>query len=411
MIAKEMIAEKVFAEGVAKDIRNFLPAKYENAEFQVMQMNKNNGVQMVGVQVRLQEENVCPVVYVEPFFNEIRLGEPVEKVMNEIARCMEEAGNVPFLHSGINPMDYDLVKEHLAVMLVNTQANKRMLQEMPHENMEDLSTICYVDFPVESNDGKATMKVKNEHLKMWNVDAKEMFQQARANTQPVNTPILQSMDEMLLSIFNEEGHATNLLDENVDFGLRSHDMLYALTNVEKQYGASMITQPEVLNKLEQLFPEGFYVLPSSVHEVLIVPDNGEMEPKMLGEMVREVNKNEVGRQEVLSDRVYSYDKEKHQIRQEPDSIQKVKKSGLNREAYLRQLISGVVPRDAPPPDYYSMMRELHKIGNNLNQIAQKAHVLNVVDVQRYDKEVRKFNEAVRKITEAVILPEKNESWQ
>ena len=52
MIAKEMIAEKVFAEGVAKDIRNFLPAKYENAEFQVMQMNKNNGVQMVGVQDR-----------------------------------------------------------------------------------------------------------------------------------------------------------------------------------------------------------------------------------------------------------------------------------------------------------------------------------------------------------------------
>ena len=85
---------------------------------------------------------------------------------------------------------------------------------------------------------------------------------------------------------------------------------------------------------------------------------------------------------------------------------KVKRSGLNREAYLRQLISGVVPRDAPPPDYYSMMRELHKIGNNLNQIAQKAHVLNVVDVQRYDKEVRKFNEAVRKITEAVILPGK-----
>lgn len=209
-------------------------------------------------------------------------------------------------------------------MLVNTQANKRMLQEMPHEKIEDLSAICYVDFPVESNDGKATMKVRNEHLKMWNVDAKEIFQQARTNTQPVNTPLLQSMDEMLLSIFNEEGHAENLLDENIDFGLRSHDMLYALTNVEKQYGASMITQPEVLNKLEQLFPEGFYVLPSSVHEVLIVPDNGEMEPKMLGEMVREVNKNEVERQEVLSDRVYSYDKEKHQIRQEPDSIQKVK---------------------------------------------------------------------------------------
>lgn len=228
------------------------------------------------------------------------------------------------MNSGIDLTNYDSLKEHLAIKLVNTQANRKMLQEMPHENIEDLSAICYVDFPVDSGEGKATLEVRNQHLSIWNIDAKKIFQQARSNTQPVNTPILQSMDEMMLSIFNEEGHATNLLDENVDFGLRSHDMLYALTNAEKQYGASMITQPEVLNKLEQLFPEGFYVLPSSVHEVLIVPDNGEMEPKMLGEMVREVNKNEVERQEVLSDRVYSYDKEKHQIRQEPDSIQKAK---------------------------------------------------------------------------------------
>jgi len=87
---------------------------------------------------------------------------------------------------------------------------------------------------------------------------------------------------------------------------------------------------------------------------------------------------------------------------------KVKKSGLNREAYLRQLIQGAVPKDAPPPDYYAMMRELHKIGNNLNQIAQKAHVLNVIDVQRYDKDMRNFEETVKRITQAVILPEKIE---
>lgn len=67
-------------------------------------------------------------------------------------------------------------------------------------------------------------------------------------------------------------------------------------------------------------------------------------------------------------------------RKEAEALdKKVKKSGLNREAYLRQVITGIVPRDAPPPDYYSMMRELYKIGNNLNQIAQKAHVLKVMD--------------------------------
>ena len=93
-------------------------------------------------------------------------------------------------------------------------------------------------------------------------------------------------------------------------------------------------------------------------------------------------------------------------RKEAEALdKKVKKSGLSREAYLRHLISGVVPRDAPPPDYYSMMRELHRIGNNLNQIAQKAHILNVLDVQRYDRDMRMFEDTVKKITEAVVLPE------
>lgn len=82
----------------------------------------------------------------------------------------------------------------------------------------------------------------------------------------------------------------------------------------------------------------------------------------------------------------------------------VRKSGLSQEVYLRHLINGVVPQDAPPPAYYDFMRELHRIGGNLNQIAQKAHVLGVVDERRYDEEMKKFDRLVRDITKAVILP-------
>ena len=80
-------------------------------------------------------------------------------------------------------------------------------------------------------------------------------------------------------------------------------------------------------------------------------------------------------------------------KKESEAFQKkVKKSGLSREAYLRHLVNGLEPQDAPPPDYYA------------NQIAAKAHTLNALDVQRYDENCRKLDEAVKAITAAVILP-------
>lgn len=85
---------------------------------------------------------------------------------------------------------------------------------------------------------------------------------------------------------------------------------------------------------------------------------------------------------------------------------KVRRSGLSREAYLRQLIKGVVPRDMPPPDYYSMMNELYRIGNSLTRIAGSAHTQNAAVAQRYDRDLQEFGEAVRKITEAVVMPER-----
>ena len=92
-------------------------------------------------------------------------------------------------------------------------------------------------------------------------------------------------------------------------------------------------------------------------------------------------------------------------RKEADNLfKRVKRSRLSREAYLRHLINDLVPQDAPPPDYYAMMQQLYRIGNNLNQIAQKAHTLNVIDVQRYDTAVSEFEAAVKEITAAVLQP-------
>jgi hypothetical protein len=89
----------------------------------------------------------------------------------------------------------------------------------------------------------------------------------------------------------------------------------------------------------------------------------------------------------------------------------VNKSGLPREVYLRHLINGLVPTDLPPPSYHSMMNELRGIGNNIKQIAQKAHELGIVDSQKYDEAYAGYKAALTTITEAVLLPRKVEIWR
>lgn len=80
----------------------------------------------------------------------------------------------------------------------------------------------------------------------------------------------------------------------------------------------------------------------------------------------------------------------------------VAKTGLSREAYLRKLISGQQPKELPPPDFRPMMRQLYYCGNNLNQIARKAHALNLVDAQQYDSAVKLFRQIVADINQAII---------
>jgi len=81
---------------------------------------------------------------------------------------------------------------------------------------------------------------------------------------------------------------------------------------------------------------------------------------------------------------------------------------MSQEAYLRHLINNLIPTDKPPTDYFGMMRTLNAIGNNLNQVAQKAHVLNAIDVGRYEENVAALDRAIVEITNAVMLPRKIE---
>ncbi|TNJ65304.1 plasmid mobilization relaxosome protein MobC [Paenibacillus hemerocallicola] len=99
------------------------------------------------------------------------------------------------------------------------------------------------------------------------------------------------------------------------------------------------------------------------------------------------------------------------VNQEEDrKLQKhAKQSGLSREAYLRALINGYVPKTLPSIDYYTMLRELHAIGNNLNQLAAKAHATGHLDRTSFQRESDDLRRAVQQIQEAVTAPEPRQS--
>lgn len=318
-----MVEHKVFAEGVVKDIREYLSPENADVECAVVEQKKNNGQVCVGISFTKPGQKISPVIYIEPFYEEVRCGEPVEGIMQEIAQTAEESmgGSIPDFCNHIG--EYDRVKEYLGVRLVNTKANRQELARLPHREMEDLSLIAVVRHPMKDKAGFGSIKVTEDMWKEWGVSADQMFEQAWKNEE---RPTLQEIEGLV----KNEGNKNDL------FALESlprhpGEMWYILTNDRLIDGAALIAFPGVTEKLDELFPEGFFVVPSSLHETMIVPKRsaGYITPEIMGQMVRDINRTYVDKKDILSDRIYEYDKESGTIRQVPESMER-EKGGVER---------------------------------------------------------------------------------
>lgn len=312
-----MLGKKAFAEEVAKGITGYLEPEFSDVECMVMEPEKNNSVPLVGVCFRKPGQQAAPLIYMEPFYDAVRQGKPKEEVMAEIARLAEKGMEVREIPEARSVPEYGKVKDYLTVRLVNTRANRQRLSHMPHRGMEDLSLTLALSLPLGDTGEKGSIAVTDGIMELWGTDEETLFRQAWENMEREQPPVLKDLCAMF-----GMADSVNLLAEDGHPAQKPGGMMYVLTNRELQFGASAIACPGVMEKISRMFPEGFYILPSSVHEVLVVPKDKNLSPKELGKMVREVNQSEVSREEVLSDRVYEYDKEKGRIRQVADSIEK-----------------------------------------------------------------------------------------
>lgn len=319
-----MVAVKMFAEGVTKQIKDYLPPEYQDIECTVTEQQKNNGTWLTGICFHIPGENISPLVYMEPFYDEIRQGKPINEVMEKIAEQAVNSRGIQNEMAEIRMDDYASVKDHLNMILVNTKANRRVLSRMPHREMEDLSAIVRVEIPMPEGKGTGSVKVTNDLMEYWGVDEEQLFNTALKNMEKNASPMLMDIENVMEEILSGTSENHNLLASPGEINRSPFETMYVLSNASRINGAAMLLSPDVMKRIGEIFPEGVYILPSSIHEVLIVPKNGKAEPAELGKMVREVNRAEVAKEEVLSDRIYEYDKERGKICQVPESIEKKK---------------------------------------------------------------------------------------
>lgn len=290
-------------EYIKNHIKEYLPLEYQDASVVLEKVTKNNDRVLTGLIVRKNGEITAPAVYLEPYDEQISNGRSLDSVMREIAKIQADYHIPAFDLSSMK--DYEKVKPLLAIRLYDPEKNQDYLKNKPHIPCGDLAAAYRIQISRDT-DGVASAIVTDGLLQTWGISTEQLHKDALAAESNRETVCLHSMDDVMSSFF-VPGECPNLLNNdgipNVGIGF------YVLTNQSRLNGAGVLAQDNVLERIGDLLGSDFYVLPSSIHEVLIVPDNGTVSLKELEAMVREVNSTQVAPEDLLSDKVQYYDRE------------------------------------------------------------------------------------------------------
>ena len=276
----------------------------------VHKVTKNNDLVLTGISIRSREVNIAPTIYMDDYYNNYKNGRPVMEIIAEI----ENIYNTYKLEHNFdvnNITDFNHVQGKICYKLVNKDKNKELLSDAPYIQFHDLAIVFYVVVS-EDSDRTGTITVRNNLMEMWgNPDINELYRIAKNNTQKRYKGSVFNMIEIMGEIIshNVDNIEPNIVDDFFEMNFTYEDNMipmFVATNNKKINGAGVILYEGLLKAFAEKIGSDFYILPSSIHEVIFVPANGDMDVRYLIQMVKEVNATEVSPSEVLSDNVYKY---------------------------------------------------------------------------------------------------------
>lgn len=295
-----------FADAVEKMMNKKMKGGVRASLYTAM---KNNGKERTGILIEMPGINISPTIYLEEYYESYVAGRKIEQIVDDIKQLYEEIKQEkPWDCESFR--DYEGVRNRIVFKVINTAKNRKFLRTVPHLAFLDLSIVFYVLVDV-SEEGTAAMVVNRSHADTWKVQAETLWEDAVKNVKNLLLAEFVTMNHALKSLLGdveyEEGDL--LLEKKKDY-----DQMYVLSNKFRNYGAACIAYPNVLEMIGQILKKDYYILPSSVHEVIIVPYSEIYVCSKLDEMVREINSTQVEEEDVLSNHVYLYDRVSGKLR-------------------------------------------------------------------------------------------------
>ncbi len=291
-----------FTENILQEIRVKAEGVFQVRERDVI---KNNNVKLTAIEVVKEGAGIGPCVYLDEFYREYEsqgmiFDEIVDEVYRLILKYEEDAPD--FDISGFQ--SWETVHSDIYPKLVNAEQNKELLEKIPHRNFMDLAVVYYAVARDHAQQDIGTILIYNGHMEIWGQEEENLYQTAMMNMRADGEADIITIEMIVERIL---GVPFPKKDSNAP-----HDM-YILTNRCKRFGAAEILDKKTLRMIADKVGDRFIILPSSLHETIVLPPKDETEYEGLAEMVREVNNTQVDIEERLSYHVYMYNRDEETL--------------------------------------------------------------------------------------------------
>lgn len=272
----------------------------EKVQVERRRITKNNGVELEGITITEEGQKISPMIYLEEYYHIYEKGVPLTEITEDVLRIYEKSReNIPPTPEFYT--DFEKVRTRVVCKLVNYKKNEKQLSRVPYIKCLDLALVFYYRME-EEEFGRGTILIYNSHLDMWGVTREQLYEIARRNTPRLMPHEFKGMKELLEEEFES---AEEFQEEELP--------MYVLSNKERQFGAVNLIYDSVLAEVGRKLGDDFYILPSSVHECIIVPLKTRATKEELRTMVWDINRTQVLPEEVLSDNIYFYERKNHRL--------------------------------------------------------------------------------------------------